>query len=84
MLYEGKNHCFSKLYLLHTIDSFGRGGRIGGGLIYALLNGCDIQNAVTVPAAAADSCRSAQRIHAITSVATTLFSSFRPVILFLN
>ena len=39
-------YCFSKLYHLHIIDSF------GGGLIYALLNGKSTQDAIEFAVAA--------------------------------
>ncbi len=52
MLYsEGKGH-FSKVYHLHIVDRVGGGDSFGGGLIYALLNGKDAQNAIEFAVAA--------------------------------
>ena len=53
MLYDGKQWCFSKCYHLHIVDRIGGGDGFTGGLIYALLNGYDSQNAVEFGAAAA-------------------------------
>ena len=52
MLYDGENYCFSRLYHLHIVDRIGGGDSFGGGLIYALLNGYDTQNAVEFAVAA--------------------------------
>ena len=52
MLYDGENYCFSKKYELRIIDRVGGGDSFGGGLIYALLNGKDTQNAVDFAVAA--------------------------------
>ena len=52
MLYDGKEYCFSKVYHLHIIDRIGGGDSFGGGLIYSLLNGYDLQSAVEFAVAA--------------------------------
>ena len=52
MLYDGKEYCFSKVYHLHIIDRIGGGDSFGGGLIYSLLNGYDLQAAVEFAVAA--------------------------------
>ena len=46
MLYDGKEYCFSKEYKLHIVDRVGGGDSFGGGLIYALRNGKDTQQAI--------------------------------------
>lgn len=52
MLYDGENYCFSKEYHLHIVDRVGGGDSFGGGLIYALLNGKDSQQAIEFAVAA--------------------------------
>ncbi|MBR2123147.1 MAG: sugar kinase [Lachnospiraceae bacterium] len=52
MLYDGKEYCFSKVYHLHIIDRIGGGDSFGGGLIYSLLSGYDLQSAVEFAVAA--------------------------------
>lgn len=52
MLYDGKDYCFSKEYHLHITDRVGGGDSFGGGLIYALLNGKNTQDAVEFAVAA--------------------------------
>lgn len=54
MLYDAaaEEYCFSKQYHLHIIDRVGGGDSFGGGLIYALLNGKDTQEAIEFAAAA--------------------------------
>lgn len=52
MLYDGKEYCFSKNYLIHIVDRVGGGDSFGGGLIYALLNGYESQAAVEFAVAA--------------------------------
>lgn len=54
MLYDGKDYCFSKEYLMHIVDRVGGGDSFGGGLIYACLNGFNSQD--TIEFAAAASC----------------------------
>ena len=46
LLYDGKDYCFSKEYEMYIVD------RVGGGLIYALLNGKSTQDAVEFAVAA--------------------------------
>ena len=52
MLYDGENCLFSRLYHLHIVDRLGGGDSFSGGLIYALLSGCDAQSAVEFAVAA--------------------------------
>ena len=52
MLYDGKDYCFSKEYKLHIVDRVGGGDSFGGGLIYALRNGKDTQQAIEFAVAA--------------------------------
>ena len=52
MLYDGKEYCFSKEYKLHIVDRVGGGDSFGGGLIYALRNGKDTQQAIEFAVAA--------------------------------
>lgn len=52
MLYDGKDYCFSKQYMVHIVDRVGGGDAFGGGLIYSLLNNYKSQNAVEFAAAA--------------------------------
>ena len=46
LLYDGKDFCFSKKYELWIVDRVGGGDSFGAGLIYALLNNMDTQNAI--------------------------------------
>ncbi len=52
MLYDGKDFCFSKEYLMHIVDRVGGGDSFGGGLIYALMNGYATQDAIEFAVAA--------------------------------
>lgn len=52
MLYDGKDYCFSKNYLVHIVDRVGGGDSFGGGLIYALMNGYSTQDAIEFAVAA--------------------------------
>ena len=52
MLYDGVSCCFSREYRLHIVDRVGGGDSFCGGLIYALMNGRDTQQAVDFAAAA--------------------------------
>ena len=52
MLYDGKEYCFSKEYKIHIVDRVGGGDSFGGGLIYALRNGKDTQQAIEFAVAA--------------------------------
>lgn len=52
MLFDGEQYCFSKEYHLHIVDRVGGGDSFGGGLIYALINGKDTQQAVEFAVAA--------------------------------
>ena len=52
MLFDGENYCFSKEYHLHIVDRVGGGDSFGAGLIYALLNGKDTQQAIEFAVAA--------------------------------
>lgn len=54
MLYDGKEYCFSKNYLMHIVDRVGGGDSFGGGLIYSCLEGFDTQK--TIEFAVAASC----------------------------
>ncbi len=52
MLYDGKNHYFSKKYLMHIVDRVGGGDSFGAGLIYASLNDFAPQEAIEFAVAA--------------------------------
>ena len=52
MLYDGNDYYFSKNYLIHIVDRVGIDIRIGGGLIYSLLNGFAPQDAIEFAVAA--------------------------------
>ena len=52
MLYDGKNHYFSKSYHLHIVDRVGGGDSFGGGLIYSLLTEKSPQEAIEFAVAA--------------------------------
>ena len=52
LLYDGEKYCFSKLYHLRIVDRVGGGDSFGGGLIYALLNGKNTQDAIEFAVAA--------------------------------
>lgn len=52
MLYDGEEFYFSKTYHLHIVDRVGGGDSFGGGLIYSLMNGYDMQSAIEFAAAA--------------------------------
>ncbi|HHV10620.1 MAG TPA: sugar kinase [Clostridiales bacterium] len=52
MLYDGKDHYFSKKYLMHIVDRVGGGDSFGAGLIYATLNDYAPQEAIEFAVAA--------------------------------
>ncbi len=52
MLYTNGKAYFSKEYDLHIVDRVGAGDSFGGGLIYALLNGYQAQEAIEFATAA--------------------------------
>lgn len=52
MLFDGKNVCFGPKYAVHIVDRVGGGDSFGGGLIYALANGYDMQHAIDFAVAA--------------------------------
>jgi len=52
MLFDGKKFYMSKNYLIHIVDRVGGGDSFGAGLIYALLNKYDGQNAIEFAVAA--------------------------------
>lgn len=52
MLFDGKDCYFSKEYHLHIVDRVGGGDSFGGGLIYALLSGKELQSAIEFAVAA--------------------------------
>jgi len=52
MLYDGSNFNFSKNYPIHIVDRVGGGDSFGAGLIYAILNGYNSQEAVEFAVAA--------------------------------
>ena len=52
MLYDGQDYHFSKRYHLHIVDRIGGGDSFGGGLIYALMSGKSVQEAVEFATAA--------------------------------
>lgn len=54
LLYDGKEHYFSKRYLMHIVDRVGGGDSFSGALIYSLLNGYDARK--TIEFASAASC----------------------------
>ncbi len=72
MLYDGKEYCFSKVYHLHIIDRIGGGDSFGGGLIYSLLNGYDLQSAVEFAVAASALKHSVEGDYNMVSVAEVL------------
>lgn len=52
MLYDGTDYCFSKTYPVHIVDRVGGGDSFGGGLIYALMNNYNTQDAIEFAVAA--------------------------------
>lgn len=52
LLYDGKDHCFSKTYTTHIVDRVGGGDSFAAGLIYALCEAMDTKRAVEFAAAA--------------------------------
>ncbi|MDR2811573.1 MAG: sugar kinase [Endomicrobium sp.] len=52
VLYDGKNFCFSKEYLIHIVDRVGGGDSFAAGLIYSLINGYAGQEAIEFAVAA--------------------------------
>lgn len=52
MLYDGEKFCYSKSYHLHIVDRVGGGDSFGAGLIYALMNGKESQDAIEFAVAA--------------------------------
>lgn len=52
MLYDGKEHCFSRQYHLHIVDRVGGGDSFGAGLIYSLVNGYSTADAIEFAVAA--------------------------------
>jgi len=52
MLYKDGKACFSPEYLVHIVDRVGGGDSFGGGLIYALINGYEQQDAINFAVAA--------------------------------
>ncbi|NCC77145.1 MAG: sugar kinase, partial [Clostridia bacterium] len=52
LLYDGKDYCFSKNYLVHIVDRVGGGDSFGAGLIYALLNDFSSQDSIEFAVAA--------------------------------
>ena len=52
MLYTNGQAYFSKKYSIHIVDRVGGGDSFGGGLIYALLNGYEAQDAIEFAVAA--------------------------------
>ena len=52
MLYDGNTAYFSKEYPVHIVDRVGGGDSFGGGLIYSLLNGYSMQDAIEFAVAA--------------------------------
>ncbi|MDR2676504.1 MAG: sugar kinase [Endomicrobium sp.] len=52
MLYNGKDHFFSKEYLVHIVDRVGGGDSFGAGLIYSLVSGYSDKEAVEFAVAA--------------------------------
>lgn len=52
MLYDGSSFYFSKNYLIHIVDRVGGGDSFGGGLIYALTQNYEPQQAISFAVAA--------------------------------
>lgn len=52
MLFDGKDHLFSKQYHLRIVDRVGGGDSFGAGLIYSLINGYSTREAIEFAAAA--------------------------------
>ena len=52
MLYDGNEYCFSKKYDLNIVDRVGGGDSFGGGLIHALMEGKNSQDAIEFAVAA--------------------------------
>lgn len=52
MLYDGEDYYFSKNYNVHIVDRVGGGDSFGGGLIYSLLSGKDMQETINFAVAA--------------------------------
>ena len=52
MLYDGNEYYFSKSYMVHIVDRVGGGDSFGAGLIYALLDGRNGQDAIEFATAA--------------------------------
>ena len=52
MLYDGEEHCYSRIYTSHIVDRVGGGDSFSAGLIYALMEGMDTRDAVEFAAAA--------------------------------
>lgn len=52
MLYDGNNYYFSKTYPIHIVDRVGGGDSFGAGLIYSLLTGRELQEALEFAVAA--------------------------------
>ena len=52
LLYHEQESCFSKKYRIHIVDRVGGGDSFGAGLIYALLQGYNDQQAIEYAAAA--------------------------------
>lgn len=52
MLYDGASYYFSKKYPVHIVDRVGGGDSFGGGLIYASLEGMQLQEAIEFAVAA--------------------------------
>lgn len=52
ILYDGKNLYSSREYKIHLVDRVGGGDSFGGGLVYALMNNYDAQQAIDFAVAA--------------------------------
>lgn len=52
LLYDGSEHCYSRTYTSHIVDRVGGGDSFSAGLIYALMEGMNTQEAVEFAAAA--------------------------------
>jgi 2-dehydro-3-deoxygluconokinase len=52
MLYDGKKHYFSSVYNIHIVDRVGGGDSFTGSLIYGILSGFPISEALEFAAAA--------------------------------
>lgn len=52
LLYDGQEFAFSKEYPIHIVDRVGGGDSFGGGLIYACLQGYDLQKSIEFAVAA--------------------------------